>query len=148
MCAEAGLCGISPYLFTFSMHLGLGRERITEAGELELEVSHACSGIVELGEPVVWGVTGDGERALLSQHLEAVEDLADAVCGTSTVSEERVVSVPEAVFDAVDGVEPGVEVGFVASREMVEDGVMYVLELERVFEEFPEINRGTPGKFF
>lgn len=130
------------------MHFGLGQSTITQQGKLQLEISHEVSGFITSGEPVGWGAIDDGVKAILSQYREVIEAWSESVCGTSVIDADRIVSVPGPVFEAVDGIEPGAEVGFAADREMMEHGVMYMVAMERFFDEFQEINPPTSGKRF
>ena len=130
----------------FNMHFGLGQDTITQRGQLQLTPYQEMVGIIHPEKPVVWGVTEDGLKAMLSQHRHVVEERSESLCGIAILEVDLVVAVPVPVFESVDGIEPRAEVGFAATEEMLEQGAMYLMELDRVFEEFPEINRSTPGK--
>lgn len=130
------------------MHLGIGQETITPRGQLQLMPSHEACGIIHPKKPVRWGVSDDGVKALLSQHPRVINRRSASLCGTALLEADLVMAVPVPVFEFVEGIEPGIEVGFAASREMLEQEVMYMMEIDRFFEEFPNIQRGIPGKPF
>lgn len=133
---------------SFRVHFEIGQETITQWGQLQLLPSHEMSGVISFKQPVTWGISEDGTKALLSQHQHVIENRSESLCGTTTLEADLVTAVPVSVFEWVAGIKPGVGVAFTASREMLEQEVMYMIEINRFCEEFTDIQHGIPGQQF
>lgn len=127
------------------MHIGLGRTTVTADGQLSFDRPHADAGLVAANEPMVWAATDKGERAVTARSQDAITGRDDLQpCGTTVTDDAFQVPVPEDVFETVNGVAPGAAVALVASQEMLDADMVYVVAMDHVFDEFPEIDGVWP----